>query len=356
MAVGDRQVTPDAIGGSPVRQAIAHASRSTGMSFQFLLTTAVRESSLNPKAEARTSSATGLFQFLDATWLTTLKRHGAKHGLGAEAAMIDIGANGRPYVADPGVRRAILDLRYDPKISALMAAEFASDNADYLRARTGLEPQAGDLYAAHFLGAGGAADLVNAVRDRPWMSAADLFPSAAAANRPIFYKSNGAERSVAEVLENLRATANRQAPPVGAHELGDEPAHLFGPNAVSDGAIDRDLASRLMATLLENDSFSGQPNDFMRVLGEAAGGTNQKLDGFNPAMLAQLYGAHDRAQEEAGLELIQSIIGMRSIAQILSPGAGDSNTAPDTQSSPDRGLPAASSPVQGFGFNLGSAT
>jgi hypothetical protein len=325
------------------------------MSFQFLLTTAVRESSLNPKAEARTSSATGLFQFLDATWLTTLKRHGAKHGLGAEAAMIDIGANGRPYVADPDVRRAILDLRYDPKISSLMAAEFASDNADYLRARTGLEPQAGDLYAAHCLGAGGAADLVNAVRDRPWMSAADLFPSAAAANRPIFYKSNGAERSVAEVLENLRATANRQAPPVGAHELGDEPAHLFGPKVVSEGAIDRDLASRLMATLLENDSFSGQPNDFMRVLGEAGNGDNQKLDGLNPAMLAQLYGAHDRAQEEAGLDLIQSIIGMRSIAQILSPGAGDSEAGQEPPQGPKPSSSGSPSPLLGLGMSRGSA-
>ncbi|MFN7606919.1 MAG: transglycosylase SLT domain-containing protein, partial [Hyphomonadaceae bacterium] len=185
-------MTPEAIGGSPVRQAIAHASRTTGMSFQFLLSTAVRESSLNPKAEAKTSSATGLFQFLDATWLTTVKRHGAKHGLGAEASMIEMGANGRPNVADPGLRRAILDLRYDPKISSLMAAEFAGDNADYLRGRTGQEPEAGDLYAAHFLGAGGAAELVNAARDRPWASAADLFPSAAAANRPIFYKNGGA--------------------------------------------------------------------------------------------------------------------------------------------------------------------
>jgi hypothetical protein len=244
--------------------------------------------------------------------------------------MIEMGANGRPNVSDPGLRRAILDLRYDPKISSLMAAEFAGDNADYLRGRTGQEPEAGDLYAAHFLGAGGAAELVNAARDRPWASAADLFPSAAAANRPIFYKNGGAERTVAELLDNLRATANRQAPAVSQHELGDEPAHLFGPKTYAAGTIDRALASRLMASLLENDYFNGQPNDFMRMLGQVADGDDKSLASLNPTMLAQLYGAGDRKQEEAGLDVIQSLLGMKSIAQILSPDGPDKRSDNDS--------------------------
>jgi hypothetical protein len=221
-------VTPEAIGGSPVRQAIANASQATGMDFDFLMTTAVRESSLNPRAEARTSSATGLFQFLDATWLTTMKRHGAKHGYSGEAALIDIGADGKPNVSDPTMRRVILDMRYDPEVSARMAAEFANDNADYLRARTGQEPQPGDLYAAHFLGAGGAAELLNAVRDTPWASAASLFPSAAAANRSIFYREGGGARTVSEVLENLRATALKEPPPVS--RCGH--LHIQSPNGI----------------------------------------------------------------------------------------------------------------------------
>jgi soluble lytic murein transglycosylase-like protein len=52
-----------------VREAIAQASDKTGVDFAFLLATAKRESSLNPKARAKTSSAKGLFQFLDQTWL-----------------------------------------------------------------------------------------------------------------------------------------------------------------------------------------------------------------------------------------------------------------------------------------------
>ncbi len=324
-------MTPEAIGGSPVRQAIAYASRATGMDFQFLLSTAVRESSLNPKAEAKTSSATGLFQFLDATWLTTVRRHGAKHGLGAEASLINIAQNGRPIVNDPSLKQSILDLRYDPKISALMAAEFAGDNADYLRGRTGQEPEAGDLYAAHFLGAGGAAELVNAVRERPWASAAELFPSAAAANRPIFYKPNGKERTVSEVLENLRATANRQAPAVNRQEWAAGFGATYGARQSGRGELDQELVSRLMASLLNNDLFSNQPNEFLRLLKPADNQAEGAGNTLNPGMLAQLYAASDKAAEEAGLKSVQSIMGLRSIAQILSPNASsdsDANPSP----------------------------
>ena len=318
-------MTPEAIGGSPVRQAIANASQATGMDFDFLLATASRESSLNPRAEARTSSAAGLFQFLDATWLTTLKRHGGKHGLAGEAAMIDMGSDGKPYVADPSLRRVILDMRYDPEVSARMAGEFANDNADYLRGRTGQEPQPGDLYAAHFLGAGGAAELLNAARDTPWASAAGLFPSAAGANRPIFYKEGGSARSVAEVLENLRETARKEAPPFNNREFGAEPVHLFGPRRAIGAAVDQFTSSRLMASAMRSNAFSGQPNDFVRILAEQ--GVTNPTEGLNldPAMLAQLYSAGDQLREATAEQAIGAILtstmASGSIAQALSPSA-----------------------------------
>jgi hypothetical protein len=310
--VGEARVTPEAIGGSPIRQAIANAAQATGQDFEFLLATAVRESSLNPRAEARTSSATGLFQFLDATWLTTLKRHGAKHGLEGEAAMIEIGWDGKPNVADAGLRRALLDLRYDPEISARMAAEFANDNADHLRARTGMEPEPGDLYAAHFLGAGGAADLVLAVRDTPWARAADLFPAAAGANRSIFYAENGRGRTVAEVLENLRQTAGKEAPPVSARELGGGAVHVFGPR--------RDPMASAFASFSNSASFNAQPNDFVRILQEqgAALTAGQEMS-FDPAMLAQLYAARDQMNEAAAYQAVSAVMSTGSIAAALAP-------------------------------------
>ena len=78
-----------------VESAIQRASNATGVDFTFLMGTAKRESGFNPGAKARTSSASGLFQFVDQTWLSTLKKHGAKYGYARYADLISQGADGR---------------------------------------------------------------------------------------------------------------------------------------------------------------------------------------------------------------------------------------------------------------------
>ena len=197
-----------------VEGALRRASQATGVDFDFLVRTAKRESSFNPGAKARTSSAAGLFQFIEQTWLSTVKRHGAKHGMQQVADLISRGTDGRWRVSNPEARRAVLNLRFDAQAASLMAGELASDHAAYLRGRTGKEPTAGDLYAAHFLGPAGSAKLIEALRSNPERSAASLFPDAAAANRPIFYRG-GRPATVAEVYANLSRTGG-SAPPVEA--------------------------------------------------------------------------------------------------------------------------------------------
>ncbi|MDN3719678.1 transglycosylase SLT domain-containing protein [Roseibium salinum] len=66
---------------SRIELAFQSASSSTGTSFDYLVKTAARESAFNPTAKARTSSATGLFQFIESTWLETMKEAGPRHGL-----------------------------------------------------------------------------------------------------------------------------------------------------------------------------------------------------------------------------------------------------------------------------------
>jgi hypothetical protein len=196
------------ITGSPVRAAIAQAAQKTGVDFDYLLAQARLESGLNPNAQAKGSSASGLFQFLGGTWLNTVQRHGAENGLGWAASAIE---NGR--IADPAMRTQIMALRNDPQASAMMAAELASDNSAALQPILGREPDASELYLAHFLGQAGAGQFLSALRDNPGQSAASLFPAAAAANRPIFYGAGGA-RSVGEVMDLLRtkvSTAMGQA-------------------------------------------------------------------------------------------------------------------------------------------------
>jgi hypothetical protein len=193
-----------------VEAAIQRASNATGVDFTFLMKTAARESGYNPRAKASTSSAAGLFQFVEQTWLATLKQHGAKYGYARYSELISKGTDGRYRVAGAEARKAVMDLRLDPHAASLMAGELTSDHASYLKGRVGRTPTAGELYAAHFLGPQGSARLIEAVRTQPGASAAALFPDAAGANRSIFYR-NGRAATVAEVYANLTKGANGPA-------------------------------------------------------------------------------------------------------------------------------------------------
>jgi hypothetical protein len=182
-----------------VTAAIQLASARTGVQFDYLLNQARIESSLNPNAQARTSSAAGLFQFIEQTWLGTMKQHGAEHGMGWAADAIQRGRNGHYYVADPALRRQILDLRRQPEAASAMAAAYASDNGHYLQSRLGRPAEPVDLYLAHFLGAAGAARFLRAHDADPSASAAAMLPAAARANRPVFFNRDGSARSFAEI-------------------------------------------------------------------------------------------------------------------------------------------------------------
>ena len=239
-----------------VEAAIRRASGAVGVDFDFLLKTARRESALDPSARARTSSAAGLFQFIEQTWLATVKQHGAQHGYGQYADLIHRGADGR-WKVEGSARNVVLDLRFDPHAASAMAAELTASNAAYLRGRTGREPAAGDLYAAHFLGPAGAAKLIEAVDRNPAASAASLFPEAARANRSIFYR-DGRAATVAEVRANLQRTAGDGAPALGAGAGAKSAPILSEQDKALAARLDRLKADQsLLALLLGQDGSSG---------------------------------------------------------------------------------------------------
>ena len=78
-------------------------------------------------------------------------------------------------------------MREDPQIAADLAAAFTKSNGEYLQAKFGRMPSAGELYIAHFLGAQGAERMFNAGLQNPDQIAANLFPRQADANKAIFY-------------------------------------------------------------------------------------------------------------------------------------------------------------------------
>lgn len=206
-------------GARAVRAALNEAAEATGVGFEVLYNMARRESSLDPGAKAKTSSAAGLFQFIDQTWLGMVKMHGARHGLAEEAAAITEGPTGKYVVADPKKREDILNLRFNPVKAAALAGELVQENKLGLERRLGRAVNSAEIYAAHFLGAGGAAKLLSAPPDE---TAARLLPKAAAVNRGVFYDGARA-RTVGEVMASIAKSMGEgpgaAAPPAAAPPL-----------------------------------------------------------------------------------------------------------------------------------------
>lgn len=201
-------MTVNPISAGRVQSAIALASSKTGVDFDYLLGQAKIESGLNAGARAGTSSASGLYQFVEQSWLAVMKKHGAEHGMAWAANSIGQTAGGRYTVSDSATRQAILALRNDPTAASLMAAEHASDNKSELEGTLGRSANGTDLYMAHFLGIGGAKKFLSAMAASPGASAAALFPAAANSNRSIFYASNGQPRSLSAIYQRFTDKLN----------------------------------------------------------------------------------------------------------------------------------------------------
>ena len=188
---------------SSILQAIKSASDKTGVDFTYLLKKACQESSLDPTAKATTSSARGLYQFTQQTWLRMVKSQGANYGLSDAASHITIDSNGTAHVDSKAWKTAILNLRNDPTVSSEMAAELDKQNMTALKSEVGGKVGGTELYLAHFLGASGACDFLNTMKDAPNTAAAEVLPTAASANSSVFYKADGTPRTLSEIYHNF---------------------------------------------------------------------------------------------------------------------------------------------------------
>ena len=251
---------------APVHRALRGAAERTGVGFEVLAAKAAIESGFQPAAQAGTSSARGLFQFIDQTWLSVVQQHGAAHGLAEEAAQITRGAGGRLGLSDPAMRERILALRDNPEISARMGAEHLKDISDRLATTTGSRPDVGGLYLGHFLGTAGAGKLLRAAAEDPGQSAAALLPEAARANATLFRGADGKPLSAAQFIDNIRGKVSKvydqlglQAPtgpvafgPVGAEAKPGEAIASSEPFWWGSGAPARvaHAPERMMASAL----------------------------------------------------------------------------------------------------------
>jgi peptidoglycan hydrolase-like protein with peptidoglycan-binding domain len=184
--------------------AIRLSSIRTGVDFSYLMKLAAAESNFKPNSKSATSSATGIYQFTRDTWLNTLKTHGDKYGLvGDYAANIDhyqtVFGYQRPIVRDEVIYQHLLELRKNPRISAIMAAEMVRDSEQLLAYSFDRKPTQTDLYLTHFLGNEDAITFLLSLEQNPDVHAVELFPEAANSNRRIFHQRSSAPRTVDEV-------------------------------------------------------------------------------------------------------------------------------------------------------------
>lgn len=194
-------VTSDASGkNSDVKQIITEAAKTTGVDPNIMKTFAAVESGFNPNARASTSSATGLFQFTQATWNEQLGKHGRKYNI--------------PPNASPT----------DPRANSLLAGELIKSNLKSIES-VKPNPTATDAYLTHFLGAGGARTFLAAEPTRP---AAEVMPRAAEANKPIFF-NKGVALTIADVYKKLENKLRKAAQSfginlnIGSSDLASKP-------------------------------------------------------------------------------------------------------------------------------------
>ncbi|PCJ95857.1 MAG: hypothetical protein COA45_11770 [Zetaproteobacteria bacterium] len=244
-----------------ILHAIETASQKSGVDFSYLVQQASAESSFNPNASAKTSSASGLYQFIDSTWLSMVERYGDQYGLGTEGKS----------------KSEVLDMRKDPKAASFMAAAFASENEKTLNNNWGGDVGATELYFAHFLGASGASSFLNARDDNPLRPAADLFPRAANANRNVFYdKSTGQPKTLEEVYQffdnkfqikgsstnTIVATPQKKPNPINQAST-DQIAHGRIPHRISDNIIMQ--RSQAMRDNAQSARYNQIPNQYPRA-------------------------------------------------------------------------------------------
>ncbi len=168
-----------------VNRAIEAAAKKTGIDSDYLFNQARVESNFRTGVKASTSSATGLYQFIEKTWINTISKHGNKYGVNVKGKS----------------RKELLELRKNPETAAYMAAELAKENGKVIQKAIGRKPDSTDLYLGHFFGGSTAGKFIRNVDADPTQNAVALYPKQAKSNRAVFYNADGTERSVGEVRE-----------------------------------------------------------------------------------------------------------------------------------------------------------
>jgi len=299
-----------------ISQSIRYAADQVGVNFDYLFQQAKIESGLNPDARARTSSATGLFQFTRGTWLQVVAQHGEVAGLSQESNAL------RSGIATAADRQRILDLRTNPDLSARLAAHHALDNARALSAQGIKQSGPTELYLAHFLGSNGAAKFLNAMKSNPHAPAASLLPEAAQSNKTIFFR-DGTPTSLNDIYQRFNRKFDGAAAP--------SPTTL----ALAKSAIKADIAKNnglagdmLIAQLKAQDTLLARQSPLKtlpKLPKDALSGAGKEVaNGLADEMAGETgFGQHIQSSDQATASIYQP---RRASRGEMKPQASDAYT------------------------------
>ena len=206
-----------------IAETILRAAEATGVDPVYMMALADKESSFIPANKASTSSAEGLFQFIESTWLEMVKRFGAQHGLD-DRGRCDRGPIGDLAIEDEAMREHMLNLRRDPYLSALMAAEMMKRDRGRVERRLGRPITRSEFYLAHFLGVDSASKFMSLLDDKPEAERAAQLPGGRAREQVAVLRQEGQEDAPA---------LGRGGPPQARRDDRPAPRPLRGGRAVS---------------------------------------------------------------------------------------------------------------------------
>jgi hypothetical protein len=202
--VHDGQLTPSVV------RALQSATRQVHTDPFVLLAIAWQESRFDPRARSRRSSARGLLQFTNATWLSVIRDFGPRHGLGTLAAAISTARSGALTVKTRALRKSILALRNDPRLEVIMAAERLAQQQDALETELGRSAGPADIYVLHLLGPSGARDFLTELARHPDRPSSEIVGPAARINTGLFFR-DGRPLTLAQSYNAIKSRLEDQA-------------------------------------------------------------------------------------------------------------------------------------------------
>lgn len=173
---------------------IYKASAKTGVDFELMVLKARMESDYGRATIAQHTSARGVFQYIEPTWLTLMRRYGDEIGYGHYAKAIKRAKYpGLPYIEgnNPYLKAEILALRHDLDASAMLQAYQVREETDVIKSMKRGRVTATDHYIVHMLGVPLAKEFfkmrAHAPQSSPARSRTPAMREAASLNRAFFY-------------------------------------------------------------------------------------------------------------------------------------------------------------------------